>query len=69
MLKKDSVIFGVVVSIASIVLTAALLGGVLFAFDLPFNNNAKLFLFSFVPAILLYSLYAMGYFSQGWIRK
>lgn len=97
MLKKDSVIFGVIVSIASIVLTAALLAGVLFAFDLPFNNNAKLFLFSFVPAILLlrwysklqfsktvkglltvlffgfcimlYSLYAMGYFSNDWIRK
>lgn len=64
MLKKDNVLFGVIVSIASIVFTAGVLAGVIFLFDLSFNDNAKLFLFSFVPAIILLRWYSKLQFSK-----
>ena len=64
MLKKDNVLFGVIVSIASIVLTAGVLAGVIVALDLSINDNAKLFLFSFVPAILLLRWYSKLQFSK-----
>lgn len=52
MLKKDNLIFGIVVAALSTLLTIGLLWLILFCFDMSINDNAKLFLFSFVPAIV-----------------
>ena len=57
-MKKDSFLFGVLVSVASIALTAAIVVAVFFAFDIPFANNLKYLLVAFVPAIVLLRYYA-----------
>ncbi|MCI7465724.1 MAG: hypothetical protein MSB01_05465 [Bacteroidales bacterium] len=52
MLKKDNLIFGMVVAALSTLLTIGLLWLILFCLNMSINDNAKLFLFSFVPAIV-----------------
>ena len=56
-MKKDSFLFGVLVSVASIALTAAIVIAVFFAFGIPPVNNLKYFLVAFVPAIVLLRYY------------
>ena len=56
-MKKDSFLFGVLVSVASIALTVAIVIAVFFAFGIPPANNLKYFLVAFVPAIVLLRYY------------
>ena len=56
-MKKDSFLFGVLVSVASIALTAAIVIAVFFVFGIPPANNLKYFLVAFVPAIVLLRYY------------
>lgn len=56
-MKKDSFLFGILVSVASIALTAAIVVAVFFAFGIPLANNLKYFLVAFVPAIVLLRYY------------
>ena len=58
-MKKDSFLFGVLVSVASIVLTAAIVAGIMLACGIPapFDGKLKNFLLAFVPAILLLRYY------------
>ncbi len=58
MLKKDNLYFGAAVSMLSVVITFGLLWAVLHFMGASINDNAKIFLFSFVPAILLLRWYS-----------
>ncbi len=58
MLKKDNVIFGFGVSLLATVLMFGLLWLSLYLMGQSVGDNAKLFLFSFVPAILLLRWYS-----------
>ena len=57
-MKKDSFLFGILVAVASIALTAAIVVAVFFTFGIPFANNLKYLLVAFVPAIVLLRYYA-----------
>ncbi len=58
-MKKDNYLFGVLVSVATIVITAAIVAGVLLTFGIPapFDGKLKYFLIAFVPAIVLLRYY------------
>lgn len=58
MLKKDNVIFGLGISLLATALMFGVLWGVLYFTGQSIGDNAKLFLFSFVPAILLLRWYS-----------
>ncbi len=58
MLKKDNVIFGLGISLLATVLMFGLLWLILYLMGQSVNDNSKLFLFSFIPAILLLRWYS-----------
>ncbi|MBP1646505.1 MAG: hypothetical protein H6Q16_2083 [Bacteroidetes bacterium] len=56
-LRKDNFLFGFTVGLASTVVSAIVLLIGLFLFSMTFNDNPKLFLFSFVAPIFLMRWY------------
>lgn len=56
-LRKDNLVFGFLVGFASIILTALVLLLGLSLFSKGFNDDPKLFLFSFIPTLLLMRWY------------
>lgn len=58
MLKKDNSCFGAVVSMLSVAVSFGLLWTILYCMGASINDNAKIFLFSFVPAIILLRWYS-----------
>ncbi len=57
-MKKDGYLFGILVGLGSILLTALLEVAVFCIFGIPFSVNLKFFLIAFVPAIVLLRYYS-----------
>lgn len=57
-MKKDGYLFGILVGLGSILLTALLEVAVFCIFGIPFSGNFKFFLIAFVPAIVLLRYYS-----------
>ena len=57
-MKKDNALFGVLVCLGSIIVTALVVIAVVVFFKIPFMGNMKYFLAAFVPAIVLLRYYA-----------
>ncbi|MBQ6727293.1 MAG: hypothetical protein IJQ89_12080 [Bacteroidales bacterium] len=57
-MKKDNALFGVLVCLGSIIVTALVVIAVFVFFKIPFMGNMKYFLAAFVPAIVLLRYYA-----------
>ncbi|MBR5255091.1 MAG: hypothetical protein IKV46_08695 [Bacteroidales bacterium] len=64
MLKKDNFWVGVILALILCGLSIGAIYLCLHIFDLSVNDNAKLFLFAFVPDILLLRYYAKKQFSK-----
>ena len=56
-MKKDNALFGVLVCLGSIIVTALVVLAVFVVLKLPFYGNMKYFLTAFVPAIVLLRYY------------
>lgn len=56
-LRKDNFLFGIIAGLASTIVSAFILLMGLFLFSMTFNDNPKLFLFSFVAPIFLMRWY------------
>lgn len=57
MWRKDNVLFGIMLAAVSTALSCAVVWALLYALGFSVSANSKLFLFSFVPAILLLRMY------------
>ncbi|HIW87910.1 MAG TPA: hypothetical protein IAC47_06525 [Candidatus Onthomorpha intestinigallinarum] len=58
MFKKNNFVFGIVLSVVVNILTMALFDLILHLFDLSLEKNAKIFLLSFIPNIILLRYYS-----------
>lgn len=57
MWRKDNALFGIAIALASTGLSCAVIWVLLYFLGFSASGNAKLFLFCFVPAILLLRMY------------
>lgn len=56
-MKKDTIVYGILVALASIVLLAAVIAGFMLLLALPLVSNLKMFVLSFVAPVVLLRYY------------